>query len=930
MGLVTRSEVRLAVTVFAVMLWAGEAFAGGWYRWNVDADGNWTNSGNWTLTAGTPNGLGYPNSLADVAELSDAITANRTVTIPDGVTITLLSLLIDDDNNYVIASGTGLLVFDNGGDTSALTVTNFKGDGAHTIGVAVQLNQHLELTTSSMGLLTIERSISQSGGARNLSVSAYSGAIRLAPDVDNAYTGSTLVLSGTLELAGTAGAQAIVGPLTIGGGAPPARVKLIASNQIAASAAVTVSDNGVLDMNGQSDSMDLAAVTNGAVTIGTGTLTTSGLLTLTGGSITTSGAGQLVLGANVATNASSATSTITGTVNLNGGARTFTTAAGGAEPDLTVDGTLQTGTFNKAGPGTLRLTGAGNNTFTSASTADGLLELAKPAGIISISGNLSMGNGVLPDGAPTVRVLTSEQIANSAGVSMLADATFQVNGSAITETIASLNITQGQTGIVSGELIVGSLGLVNCTVTMGATGVLTITTGVTVNTSSNSTISGGTLNLGDGGTRTFTTNNTSTLFITSVITGTATLSKAGLLGQLHTSGANTFSGTTALTDGSLTVTGSNAFSPVSLGTGWLRGTGTVGSITSTGASADFSPGGQSGMPSMRSGSVSLAPGVNFVVNLTGVAEGDWHKVVVTGTVALNNASLVAGRTFTPDPAMRFTIVDNDGTDPIVGTFGGLVENETYIISGMPFRITYVGGDGNDVVLYRRDDPPTIVNLTGMITIEEDNDQQVMTMTIGDDLTPVADLVLTAQSSDLTVVTPAGLTYTGTGTFRTLHIAPVANANGQATVTVRVTDAYSHFVEQTFLLTVNPVNDEPTLQAIGPQTIDEDGTLGLQFTVNDIDDVPADVTVTAESFNQNLVSNASVAVVGTGTTRTLVVTPQSNANGQVTIRVAATDGEFTAQQFFTLTVTPVNDAPQLAPIGGPIISPKAPGSRSRWS
>ena len=49
---------------------------------------------------------------------------------------------------------------------------------------------------------------------------------------------------------------------------------------------------------------------------------------------------------------------------------------------------------------------------------------------------------------------------------------------------------------------------------------------------------------------------------------------------------------------------------------------------------------------------------------------------------------------------RFVIVNNDGTDAVTGTFAGLAEGATLSLAGKPFRITYAGGDGNDVELIR--------------------------------------------------------------------------------------------------------------------------------------------------------------------------------------------------------------------------------------
>ena len=52
----------------------------------------------------------------------------------------------------------------------------------------------------------------------------------------------------------------------------------------------------------------------------------------------------------------------------------------------------------------------------------------------------------------------------------------------------------------------------------------------------------------------------------------------------------------------------------------------------------------------------------------------------------------------PLPGNSFIIIDNDGTDPIIGTFTGLAEGSTVMFNGVSLQLTYVGGTGNDVVL----------------------------------------------------------------------------------------------------------------------------------------------------------------------------------------------------------------------------------------
>lgn len=72
------------------------------------------------------------------------------------------------------------------------------------------------------------------------------------------------------------------------------------------------------------------------------------------------------------------------------------------------------------------------------------------------------------------------------------------------------------------------------------------------------------------------------------------------------------------------------------------------------------------------------------------------RMLATGSVSLGNAVLSLGSASTLQiaPGTTFTIIDNDGTDPVTGTFAGLPEGAS--IQG--FIVSYRGGTGNDVVL----------------------------------------------------------------------------------------------------------------------------------------------------------------------------------------------------------------------------------------
>jgi hypothetical protein len=60
------------------------------------------------------------------------------------------------------------------------------------------------------------------------------------------------------------------------------------------------------------------------------------------------------------------------------------------------------------------------------------------------------------------------------------------------------------------------------------------------------------------------------------------------------------------------------------------------------------------------------------------------------TVLYSGWSIVSGD--------KYMIIDNRGDQPVNGTFSGLAEGQQLTVQGITFSISYVGGDGNDVVL----------------------------------------------------------------------------------------------------------------------------------------------------------------------------------------------------------------------------------------
>ena len=111
-----------------------------------------------------------------------------------------------------------------------------------------------------------------------------------------------------------------------------------------------------------------------------------------------------------------------------------------------------------------------------------------------------------------------------------------------------------------------------------------------------------------------------------------------------------------------------------------------------------------------------------------------------------------------------------------------------------------------------------------------------------------------------------------------------------------------------------VNDPPTISDISNQTINEDSNTGaLSFTVTDIDNDLDTLILSATSPEPTIIPTGNIAFSGSGTNRTVTVTPVADKNtyssGPVNLTITVTDaGSLTASDSFTVTITAINDLP----------------------
>ncbi len=135
----------------------------------------------------------------------------------------------------------------------------------------------------------------------------------------------------------------------------------------------------------------------------------------------------------------------------------------------------------------------------------------------------------------------------------------------------------------------------------------------------------------------------------------------------------------------------------------------------------FSPGQSPGQVTVN-GDFTIGSGDRLLVEFLDYLNPgtDFDQVVVNGLVTITDATLeldnITGAA--EDSCETVTLIDNDGTDAVIGTFAGITEGASVNLGDITGKISYVGGDGNDVVLVLDDTLPT-VTCPADITINTD-------------------------------------------------------------------------------------------------------------------------------------------------------------------------------------------------------------------
>jgi hypothetical protein len=279
-----------------------------------------------------------------------------------------------------------------------------------------------------------------------------------------------------------------------------------------------------------------------------------------------------------------------------------------------------------------------------------------------------------------------------------------------------------------------------------------------------------------------------------------------------------------------------------------------------------------------------------------------------GTGANGTMSLFVSTTGVKPGSPEATITTGSGINPIaafdVGPFDAVASTDVIydriLIDDEPIG-SNPGGTS----------PPSITVIANQITPVSTAIGPIP-FTIGDAETNANDLVVTGASSNTGVVPNANIIFGGSGSNRTVTITPASAVTANTTITITVSDGQSSSFTS-FTLTVGNAN-APGISAISNQSTPPNTAVGpINFVIGDVETSAASLTLLGFSTDTTLVPNANIVFGGSGSNRTVTLTPTASQSGVTLVTVFVSDGELTNSTSFMLTVSAANTPPTISDV-----------------
>jgi hypothetical protein len=310
----------------------------------------------------------------------------------------------------------------------------------------------------------------------------------------------------------------------------------------------------------------------------------------------------------------------------------------------------------------------------------------------------------------------------------------------------------------------------------------------------------------------------------------------------------------------------------------------------------------------------------------------------TGTVTLawdpsSGTNIIANYNVYYGAASRtYTNVVSAGTNTTV-SISNLVESTTYYFAATAVDTAGLESDYSIevpalIAVELTNQPPTL-NALADVTMNENASLQTVNLSgITSGATNEFDpLTVTASSSNPGLIPTPAVSYTSPNPTGSITFTPISFAFGSATITVTVNDGgtSNNVISRTFTVTVNPVNQTPTLNTLANVTINENTglqTVNLSGITSGAGNEVQMLAVTASSSNTGLIPTPTVTYTSPNATGSIRFAPVASTYGSATITVTVNDGGTSnnvVSRSFTVTVNQVNVPPTISSITNRIIA-----------
>ena len=191
----------------------------------------------------------------------------------------------------------------------------------------------------------------------------------------------------------------------------------------------------------------------------------------------------------------------------------------------------------------------------------------------------------------------------------------------------------------------------------------------------------------------------------------------------------------------------------------------------------------------------------------------------------------------------------------------------------------------------------VFSASSSVSATEDNVFYIP-FTLSDEETPNASISWSISSTDQTKIANGDISVELAN--NRLRVTPKNDANGNVTISLRVTDAHGGFADRSVAVSITPVNDAPVIGNVSSQSFNEGetGSRSISVSVSDIDTPLASLSLSGSSNNSEVVS--SVSTTGSGNLRTLNYS-LTGKPGTARVTLTLSDGSASVSKDVTITV-----------------------------